>query len=384
LRFMKESEKKETSHGKIRIILFNFIRIILVLAFILAYMAGRNLIAIVAVFAFILTFWPRILRRLFRVKVPAEFEVFIILFIYGIFLFGKIQGFHLAIPLWSTLFNVAGAVALGLVGFAFMYALYKGNIVKGSPFVIAFFSFCFAVAVGAVWELFEFFLDNFLGFNLQGVSSITADLMTNISAALIISALGYFYIKNGKMVVISNLMDRFVESNPKLFGSELIDRGSEEIATLVKKGEGSKLEFKSSLRTNMFTKSVDKRVEHSVLKTITSYLNSNGGTLLIGVSDKGEILGVDGEGFSSVDRLNLHFTNLIKDHVGNEYLPFIKSGLVRVGDKNVLKVDCVKSQRHVFLKHGEEEEFYVRNGPSSTKLLGSELVDYIRHNFKSP
>jgi len=57
--------------------------------------------------------------------------------------------------------------------------------------------------------------------------------------------------------------------------------------------------------------------------------------------------------------------------------------LIDVEGKNVLKVDCKKSKKHVFLKNGKDEEFYVRNGPSSAILSGSSLIDYINHNFRS-
>jgi len=385
LKMDQKNERKEVS-GKesvgIRKIILNLMRVLLVIAFVLALMGGRNLIAIVSVLAFVITFWPKILKRVFGVDVPAEFEVLVILFLYGLFLFGKIQGFHFAIPFWSTLFNVAAAVALGFVGLAVMHALYKGDKIQGSPFVIAFFSFCFAVAAGAVWEIFEFGLDSFLGFNLQGSGSLIMDLTTNIAGALAVSTFGYYYIKRGKVVVFSDLITRFIEKNPKVFGEGAKEDPSKGLLEMIKEGEGKKMEFKSSLRTNLHTKEVDKRIEHSVLKTVTAYLNSDGGTLLVGVSDLGEIVGTGNDMFPSKDSLNLHITNLIKNHVGNEFLPFIKFDLIPIGDKLVLKIDCERSNRHVFLKVGDSEEFYVRNGPSSVKLGGNELVDYIRNNFE--
>ena len=62
---------------------------------------------------------------------------------------------------------------------------------------------------------------------------------------------------------------------------------------LIKRGENEKIEFKSTLRINLHTKEQDKKVENSVLKTIVAFLNSEGGTLLIGVSDCGEIIGIE-------------------------------------------------------------------------------------------
>jgi predicted HTH transcriptional regulator len=117
------------------------------------------------------------------------------------------------------------------------------------------------------------------------------------------------------------------------------------------------------------------------LKTVSAYLNSNGGTLLVGVGDRGDILGLHKDGFQDKDKLNLHFTNLVKHHIGEQYLPFIESKVFDVDGKRVLKVKCEKSDKHVFLRHSGMEEFYVRNGPSSTRLDGQALIDYIKHNF---
>ena len=146
-------------------------------------------------------------------------------------------------------------------------------------------------------------------------------------------------------------------------------------------GEGDKIEFKSTLRTNLYTNQIDKKMEHAVLKTIVAYLNSNGGTLLVGVSNDGTISGVEKDGFQDSDKLNLHFTNLLNSHIGNEYLPFIKHEIVKIDGKSILKIDCLASNKHVFLKGLEGEEFYVRNGPASVRLDGSSLVDYIHHKF---
>ena len=87
------------------------------------------------------------------------------------------------------------------------------------------------------------------------------------------------------------------------------------------------------------------------------------------------------DGFSDNDKLNLYFTNLFKQHIGSEYLPFIKYEIKNIEGKNILKIDCNKSHKHVFLKHEGEEEFYIRNGASSAKLTGNSLVDYINNKF---
>jgi len=63
-------------------------------------------------------------------------------------------------------------------------------------------------------------------------------------------------------------------------------------------------------------------------------------------------------------------------------LPFIKSKVVPIEDKTILKVDCNPSNKEVFLKSEDFEEFYVRAGASSVKLGGSKLIDYVNQKFE--
>jgi hypothetical protein len=93
-----------------------------------------------------------------------------------------------------------------------------------------------------------------------------------------------------------------------------------EIEDLIKNGESFQLEFKSTLRWNLHTNCEDQKMEHSVLKSIVAFLNTDGGTLLVGVDDKGEPLGIKADKFPNEDKYLLHFTNLINSRIGKEYI----------------------------------------------------------------
>lgn len=161
---------------------------------------------------------------------------------------------------------------------------------------------------------------------------------------------------------------------------------SDYILELIRRGESKRLEFKSTLRTNLITGKPDWNIEHAVLKTIVAYLNTDGGILLVGVSNTGEVLGIKNDGFSNEDRFLLHFKQLIKQHIGLNYAPMIEYTLVPVSGKEVLEIECKKSDEAVFLKTDKnDEEFYIRIGPSSERLTGSKLIEYVnrRYNGKS-
>ena len=64
------------------------------------------------------------------------------------------------------------------------------------------------------------------------------------------------------------------------------------VAVLIATGENERTEFKSGMRWNTRTQQVDNRMENGVLKTITACLSSGAGTLLVGVSDDGRVVGL--------------------------------------------------------------------------------------------
>jgi ATP-dependent Lon protease len=151
---------------------------------------------------------------------------------------------------------------------------------------------------------------------------------------------------------------------------------------LIAKGEGAKLEFKSTLRWNIQSGRRDKAMEHSVLKTIVAFLNTEGGTLLVGVQDDGSILGIEPDKFQNEDKYLLHFANLINDKIGKHYVDNIQWDLKAIGDKKILRVNCKPSAKAVFLKDNAEEKFYVRSGPSTVLLSTSDVLEYSKKHFR--
>jgi hypothetical protein len=154
------------------------------------------------------------------------------------------------------------------------------------------------------------------------------------------------------------------------------------IVSLIRGGESFTLEFKTSLRWNIHASKKDTAIEHANLKTISAFLNSSGGTLLIGVRDDGSIEGLALDGFPSTDKFLLHFWNLVKSSMGEDICPFIVTSFESVAEKEIFVVKCTKSPRPVFLNQkGFSEEFYIRSGPSSTSLSIQDATKYMKHRF---
>ena len=163
---------------------------------------------------------------------------------------------------------------------------------------------------------------------------------------------------------------------------EVVDEKPTTIEQMVFQGEGIYTEFKSTLRVNLHTGQKDNAMEHSVIKTINGFLNSReGGTLVIGVADDGSALGLGNDLFENEDKMDLHLGNLISAQLGTTTMLNIKPGFHDYKGERVLLVDCKPSKVPVYLKKGNDEEFYIRAGGSSARLTPSQMTEYIKQRF---
>lgn len=155
----------------------------------------------------------------------------------------------------------------------------------------------------------------------------------------------------------------------------------EKIENLVEKGEGKRIEFKSTLRWHIYAERNDKEIEHEALKTIAAFLNSEGGTLLIGINDDGQPLGLEKDRFENHDKMLLHLINIVKERIGAKYTRFIDMGIKEYEGKDVLRVNCRPGLIPAYLMHNNEEKFYIRTGPATTELQVSDIHEYIQERF---
>lgn len=167
----------------------------------------------IVILTLVLTFYPNILERRFRVYLPSSIQVIITLFIFAAQYLGEVRNFYEKFWWWDIMLHTTSGFVLGIIGFMFVYLLnknYSTNVTL-SPIFIALFAFCFAVMIGAIWEIYEFSMDRLMGFNMQkfreagqdGLIDTMVDLIVDSIGALIVSILGYLNIKENKQGSLS-------------------------------------------------------------------------------------------------------------------------------------------------------------------------------------
>lgn len=180
------------------------------------------------------------------------------------------------------------------------------------------------------------------------------------------------------------LMAQVIEDAWKLLSGQVVEAQEPTHSTsdLIAGGETHAVEFKSTLRRNLHTGEPDEKIQLAALKTIGAFLNAKGGTLLVGIADDGEVLGCEADGFTSEDKMGLHLVNLIKDRVGEIFMPFVHPHFEDQEGKRILVVKCEAGPKPAFVKDGPVQRFFVRGGNATTELSGGAITDYVQARFQ--
>lgn len=157
------------------------------------------------------------------------------------------------------------------------------------------------------------------------------------------------------------------------------------IPALLKGGESQHVEYKSSLLWDYHRLTSNKDLYEPVMKGLAAFMNTGGGTLLIGVDDEGIVLGLEADfraikkpnndGFESV------FNNAFNQMVGAEFRPYIQVMFHEVDGKTICVLLAQPSPRPVYLQYKGVEKFYIRTGNSNQPLSVSKATQYIQTHF---
>ena len=293
----------------------------------------------------------------------------------------------------SEVFNFIGSFLTGIVlctiGLivAYMSLGKVPGFANEKPLLIAIESFTFALALFSIWMMIVYFLpDDILGTE-GGYEDMGFLMWMNLYVMLGSLFTAILFYEGNHNNFLRRIITGFLDKNSALVGLE-VDI-AEETQQMIEKGESDTLEFKSTLHTNLSTGEKDKRMEKAVLKSIVAFLNTSGGTLLVGVEDDGNIMGVEVEDYVNTDKMNLNITSLISSQIGDEFIPFIRFRNIVFGkkengsDRIVVRFDCTPTLSPVFLKDGKTQTFFVRSGPSSVEVAGIDLINYVENRNKT-
>jgi hypothetical protein len=161
------------------------------------------------------------------------------------------------------------------------------------------------------------------------------------------------------------------------------------LAEMIEIGESSVLEFKSSLRWDYQQQHVNRELQKMVAKTVAGFLNTEGGTLLIGVADNGSVVGIEPDlqtlQKANHDAFELALRNVLDQHLGAEFGPYIHTSFAAQNGSTVCIVKVNRSPQPVYLddKNKNTAEFYIRSGHATRQLDAQATYSYISMHWET-
>lgn len=163
---------------------------------------------------------PRLLNKFLHLHIPAMLRVMFSAFLFCAIFLGEVANFYYLVPHWDDVLHFGSGMMLCLLGF--MLANVMNRKTKLSPAFIAVFGLCFALAVGGLWEVYEFTFDGLLGLNMQktvlangevlaghlAIADTMKDIIVDTVGAGAGAVLGYQSIKRGKTWITGTVSEK--------------------------------------------------------------------------------------------------------------------------------------------------------------------------------
>lgn len=208
-------------------ILVLLLLLVMVVEWIVLLLDQRWLSAFLATLIIATLLSPVIFRHKMDVEIPAEFHITAIVFIFASLYLGEIQSFYHRFWWWDIALHTSAGLLMGIVGFFLVYLLNESKRVEMhmTLFFISLFACLFAIAIGTFWEIFEFSMDRLFGSNMQkpmlgdpsGLTDTMWDMIVNAIGALIISSMGWWYMKRKRTFFVREWIRTFIRKNPEIF-----------------------------------------------------------------------------------------------------------------------------------------------------------------------
>ncbi|MCA1732661.1 MAG: hypothetical protein LC732_03560 [Acidobacteria bacterium] len=179
------------------------------------------LAALTTALILLVTLLPLLVGKKLDVFIPPEMEGLAVLFVFASLFLGEVHGYYVRFWWWDLVLHAASGLLLGILGFLLVYVLNQkpdlGLDLK--PGFVALFAFKFSLGLGALWEIFEFWMDSAFGTTMQkSLRDTMFDLIVDALGALAISLFGYVFLKTSDVdSFLERWILRFIEANPRLF-----------------------------------------------------------------------------------------------------------------------------------------------------------------------
>ncbi len=176
-------------------------------------------LAFVSLATLVLALVPPMLASRWSLKLPLPFLLATTLFIFASVFLGEALEFYDRFWWWDIALHAFSSIGFGLLGFLFVFMLFEGDRFAAPPSAVAFITFCMAMTIGSIWEIFEFLMDQSFGLNMQksGLLDTMGDLIINGLGGAVASLTGYLYLKRDSAGYLGHGLTQFITLNKRLY-----------------------------------------------------------------------------------------------------------------------------------------------------------------------
>lgn len=249
---LRQEKLRLQKKSKLTLVVYAVIRLIVIGVLIRSAFNGQIESVYTCLLTLVLLLLPSILERKLGVRLPAGLEITVVAFIFAAEILGEIACFYVTVPFWDKALHTTSGFIYAAVGYSMADVLNRHKKVSFelSPLFLALVAFCFSMTIGALWEIFEFSVDNLFHKDMQkdtviqqitsvaldptnrnipitisniqdvvvngeslglggyldiGLYDTMGDLIVNLIGAVVFSVIGYFHQKHRKKSVVTQL-----------------------------------------------------------------------------------------------------------------------------------------------------------------------------------
>lgn len=170
-----------------------------------------------SVLALILMYLPVLIKSRINIKLPIEFDFVLVIFMYAAVFLGKVGHAYERFWWWDAALHASSGFILAFIGFLVLYINIERKKIQASRLLIWVSIFSFSLALGALWEIFEFGVDRLLNGNLQrgSLHDTMWDLIVDSIGAIVMATIGIGKIFDNKKGFVTRLTANYIKINPR-------------------------------------------------------------------------------------------------------------------------------------------------------------------------
>ncbi|MBI5599381.1 MAG: hypothetical protein HY890_06550 [Deltaproteobacteria bacterium] len=139
---------------------------------------------------------PGLTEKNFRIQLPFELDLLITLALFLHTFFGEWLRFYERVEGWDKFLHLYGTAVTALYAFIVVYSFHYTRKLRLTLPFIGLFTIVFAMALGAMWEIFEFAVDSLFAKSMQnGLSDTMWDMIYDFIGGAVVSVLGMLYVR---------------------------------------------------------------------------------------------------------------------------------------------------------------------------------------------